>query len=83
MPSIWEEMWGIWQDESLRAVCRNIKHRAVHEVEQANVELDEYTEEDRQIDRVIVNFINSNAKNPGIIAKVKTSSYQKSVKNFI
>ena len=40
--------------------------RAVYEVE-----LDESTEEDGQIDMVNMNFIKSNAKSPAIIAKLK------------
>ena len=46
-----------------------MKHKAV--------ELDKYTEEDRKIDTVNIDFINSNAKSPGIIAKLNTSSSQK------
>ena len=57
-----------------RAVCRSVRHKAVLEVEQ---ELDKYTE-DGQIDMVNINIINSNAKIQGIIAKLKTSSYQNS-----
>ena len=49
--------------------------RAVHKVDQDKVELDEYTEEDEQIDIVNIDFISSNAKIPGIIAKVHTSIY--------
>ena len=60
-----------------RAVCRSTRNRAVHEVEQDEVEIDEYIEEDRQIDRVNINFINSNAKSPGIIANLKTSNLVK------
>ena len=52
-----------------------MRHNEVHEVEQ---ETDEYTEEDRQIDMVKIDFINSNAKIPGIITKLETSSYQNS-----
>ena len=62
-----------------RAVCRSMRHKAVHKVE-----LDEYTEEDGQIDMVNIDFINSNAKSPGITAKFKkTSSYQKYKHSFI
>ena len=50
--------------------------KAVHEVEQ---ELDEYREEDGQINMVNIAFTDTNAKTPGIIAKLKTSSYQNSV----
>ena len=59
-----------------RAACRNTNHKAVHKVEQ---ELDIYTEKDGQVDTVNINFINSNAKSPGTIAKLKSSSYQNSV----
>ena len=62
----------------LRAVCRSVRHKAAHIVEQ---ELDEYSEEDGQIDMVNIGFINSNAKSPGIIAKFKNGSQQNSV-NF-
>ena len=50
-----------------------MRHKAVHEVEW---ELNEYTEEDGNIDRVNIDFINCNAKSPGIIAKLINSSYQ-------
>ena len=53
-----------------------MRYKAFHEVEH---KLDEYTEMDGQIDTVNIDFINSNAKSPGIIAKLKTSSYQNSV----
>ena len=66
-----------------RAVCGSIRHRAVHEVEQDEVELDDHTEEDMQIYMVNTNFIHFHAKGPGIIAKLKTSSYQDSVKIHI
>ena len=49
-------------------VWGSVRHKAV--------ELDEYTEEDGQIDMVNIDFIHSNAKSPGIIAKLKTSSYK-------
>ena len=52
-----------------------MRHKAVHEVEQ---ELDKYTEENGKVDIVNIDFINSNAKSLGIIAKFKTSSYQNS-----
>ena len=60
--------------------CRTTRHRAVHEVQQDEVVLDNHTEEDRKIDMVNINHINSNAKSPDIIAKLKTSIYQNSVK---
>ena len=41
------------------------KKQTVHKVEQ---EIDEYTEEDRKIDMLNIDFINSNAKSPGITA---------------
>ena len=63
--------------EHFRAVCRSTRHRAVHKSEQ---ELDKYIEENGQIDMVKINFINSQAKSPGIIANFKTSSYQNSAK---
>ena len=50
-----------------------MRHQAVHEVEQ---EIDEYTKEDGQINTVNIDFINSNVKCPGIIARLETSSYQ-------
>ena len=50
-----------------------MRHKAFHKVEQ---ELDKYTEEDWQIDMVIIDFINSNAKSPGVIAKLQTRIYQ-------
>ena len=59
-----------------RAACRIVRHKTVNKLEQ---ELDEYTGEDGQIDMVNTNFINYNAKSPGIIAKLKTGSYQKSM----
>ena len=49
-------------------------------VQKVEWELDEYTEEDGQIDKVNIEFINSNAESHGIVAKLKTSSYQNSVK---
>ena len=58
-----------------RAVCRSTRCRAVHKVE-----LDKYREEDGQIYMVNINCINSNARGPGIIAKLKLISYQNSVK---
>ena len=42
-------------------------------------ELDEYREDDGQIDMVGIDFINSNAKSQGIKAKLKPSSYKISV----
>ena len=42
-----------------RAVCRSRRHKEVLKVQQ---ETDEYTEEDRQIDMVNIDFINSNVK---------------------
>ena len=57
----------------LGAVCRSVRQKAVHELEQ---EIDEYTEEDGKIDTVNIKFINSNAKSLAIIAKLKTISYQ-------
>ena len=51
-----------------------MRQKAVHAVE---LELDEYTIEGRQIDIVNIDFINSNAKSLGIIAKLK-DSYQNS-----
>ena len=44
------------------------RHKEVHEVEQ---ETEEYTEEDRQIDMVNNNFINSNVQSPDIIANIR------------
>ena len=55
-----------------RAVSRGARHKEVHEEEQ---ELEKYTEEDRQIDMMNIDVINSNAKSPGIIIKLRTSSY--------
>ena len=54
-----------------RAVCRSMGHKAVHKV----AELEEHTEEGELIDTMNIDFINSNAKSPGIIEKLKTSSY--------
>ena len=56
------------------AMCISTRHKAVHKVEQ---ELEEYTEEDGQIDIVNIYFINSNAKSPGIIAKLKQDTATK------
>ena len=55
----------------MSALCRSVRHKAV--------KLDKYTEEDGQINMVNIDVINSNAKSPGIIAKLKTSSYQNGV----
>ena len=52
------------------------KKQYSHRVEQ---EIDQYTEEDRQIDMVNIDCINCNAKSQGIIEKLRTSSYQNSV----
>ena len=57
----------------VNAVCRGVRHKIVHGVEQ---EIDDYPEENSHIDMVNTDFINSNAKSPGIIAKLKTSSYK-------
>ena len=51
----------------------------IHGVEQ---EIDKYPKEDSQIDTVNIDFIDCNAKRPGIIAKLKTSSYQHSADNI-
>ena len=59
-----------------RAVCTSVRNKAVNEVEQL---LDKYTEEDGKINVVNIDFINSNAKSPNIIAKLKISGYQNSV----
>ena len=53
-----------------RAVCRSARHKAVCKVQQ-----DEYTQGDHQIVTVNIDVINSNAKTPGIIAKLKANSY--------
>ena len=42
-----------------------MRHKAVHVVEQ---ELEEYVEKDGQINMINIDFINSNAKSPDIIA---------------
>ena len=63
-----------------RAVCRSIRHRTVYRVEQDEAELDGYTEEDGHTELMNINCINFNAKSPGILAKLKTSHYQNSVK---
>ena len=55
------------------AVHRSMTHWAVDRVEQ---KINEYTGEENQIDMVNIDFINSNAKSPGIIEKLKTSRYQ-------
>ena len=55
-----------------RAVCRSMRCTEVHEVEN---ETDKYTEEERQIDTVNIDFINISIKSPSIIAKLETSSY--------
>ena len=60
-----------------RVVCKSVRHKAVHKLEQ---EINKNTEEDRQIDTVNIKLINSDAKTPRVIAKLKTSSCQKSVK---
>ena len=52
-----------------------MRHKKVHGIDQG---INEYTEEDNQIDIVNIAFINSNAKSPGIIQKLMTSSYQNS-----
>ena len=51
-----------------RSVCRSVRCKAVQKVGQ---ELDKYTEENRQIDMLNIDFINFNAKGPGIIVKSK------------
>ena len=72
-PAIGKRCMGCGKLNHFRAVCRSMRHKEVHKVEQ---ETDEYTEEDRQIDMVNIDFINSDVKSPGIIAQVETSSYQ-------
>ena len=64
----------------VRAVCRGTRYGAVHILEQ---ELDQYTEEDGKFDIVNIRFSNSNSKRPCIIAKLKTNSYQISMKNIL
>ena len=73
-------MGGSGKMNHFRAVCRTTRHRAVHKLKQDEVQLDKYTEEDGQIDMLNINFIKSNTKSPGLIAKLKTSSYQNIVK---
>ena len=77
MPSIWKKCTECGKRNHYRAVCRNARQSAVHELEQ---ESDEYTEKDRQMDMVNIYFTNSNSNIPGIIAKLNTSIYQNSVK---
>ena len=50
-----------------QTVCRSVGDITVYGVEQ---EIDEYTE-DSQINTVNIDYINSNSKSPGIIAKLK------------
>ena len=45
-----------------RAVCISRRQREVHEVQQDEVELDEYTEKGGQTDIVNIIFTNSNVK---------------------
>ena len=52
--------------------CSEAWQRAVHKVEKEQIE------EDGKTDMVNIDFINCNAKSPGIIAKLKTSNYQSS-----
>ena len=47
-----------------------MRYKAVYKHEQ---EIYEYTEENRKIDMGNINLINSNAKKPVIIAKLKTT----------
>ena len=61
------------------AVCRSARNKTVHRVEQ---EIDEYTE-DSQIYTVNIDYINSNSKSPGIIAKLKDQQLPKQCKHFV
>ena len=42
--------------------------------------IEQYIEEDQQIDMVNIKFLNHNHNSPGIVAKLKTGSHQNSAK---
>ena len=73
MSTIWEDVWDLWEDKLLKAVCRSNKNRrvAMHEIEQ------EATNENH-IDIVTIISIRSNSKLSIIVVKLKMSSIQKS-----
>ena len=75
-PAYWLRCKGCIKLNHFGTVCKGVRHKDINEIEQ---ETDEYIEEDRQIDTVNIDFINSNVKGPGNIAKLDTSSFQSSV----
>ena len=60
-----------------RAICKSMRHREVHKVEQDKVQLDKYAEEDGQTDVVSTNFINSMQN-----AQVEVYPYTSKVTNW-
>ena len=49
MPSLWEDMWRVWQEETFLQSMQMHTNRAVHNIEH-KYKIQQYTEEARQID---------------------------------
>ena len=70
MPSLWEDMWRVWQEESFLSSMQKQEHRIVHDIEH-KCKIEQYTEEDGQIDLVYITFLNHNHKSPSQSGKTK------------
>ena len=67
------KMWGEWQDQHFREVCRSGRNRMIHDLEQGQ---DQHHEKDDNIDRVNINCIIFSRKLVVITATLKILSNQ-------
>ena len=70
MPDLWEEVYGLWKDQSLQ------RYTTVHDIEQ---EPDQYNVEEDHIDTVNINSIIFKSKWLAITENLKMSSSQFSI----